>query len=42
MESGYPSELAKENLRRGVAFPEADFLKPKAVYPQQECPTPLA
>ena len=42
LERGYPCQLVEENLKRGAAIPRADLLKPKPVYPQQDCPTPLS
>ena len=42
LERGYPCELVEENLRRGAAIPRADLLRPKPVYPQQDCPALLS
>ena len=42
LERGYPCQLVEENLQRGAAIPRADLLKPKPVYPQQDCPTLLS
>ena len=42
LERGYSCELVEENLRRGVAIPRAVLLRPKTVYPQQDCPALLS
>ena len=42
IERGYPVQLVVENLQRGAAIPRADLLKPKPVYPQQDCPATLS
>ena len=42
LERGYPCDLVEENLCRGAAIPREDLLRPKPVYPQQDCPALLS